>query len=304
MPAHKMRQLISRGTGAFGFLLGFAAASISRGAVEDELRAVRLLELAVIAQWKATPSSATAASEAARIDAAYRSLLKKYPADAGIRNAYASFLWSTDRQAEATVEWEHAARLDPANGEIAYHLGGCRLAQGRIKEANEYFEVAVKADPKNALYHYNLATSWYLFRHQISGEGEAAAFLSRVLEHFRAAVALAPFNVEFARGYAETFYGIPEPNWLEALEAWRHFATITNDKSFAFSHLARVSLRLGAHSDARHYLSKMTDPRFIRLRANLSRQIDAAEAKSLEKERRQPLLKIPEEAIDEAGGKP
>jgi tetratricopeptide (TPR) repeat protein len=299
----KQRQLISRGTAAFALFLGFATPSISHGAVEDDLRAVRLLELTVIAQWQATPSSKTAAAEAAKIEAAYQSLLKKYPADARVRNAHASFLWSTDRQPEATREWEHAARLDPANGEIAYHLGGCRLAQGRIKEANEWFEAAVKADPKNALYHYNLATSWYLFRHQLSGQGEAA-LLSRALEHFRRAVALAPLNVEFARGYAETFYGLPEPNWSEALDAWRHFASITQDKSFAFSHLARVSLRLGAHAEARDYLSKMTDPRFTRLRTNLSRQIDAAEAKSPSSGAAEPVRKIPEEAIDESGRTP
>ncbi len=87
-----------------------------------------------------------------------------------------------------------------------------------------------------------------------------------------------PEDGGIARAYAETFYGVPQPDWAEALAAWKHVRTLTADApDFANGHLARVSLRLGLPEQAETYLDLIHDPAFASVVDTLRRQAEAYE---------------------------
>lgn len=235
-------------------LCGLLSTGPSHAAPEDDLRAVQLFEKAVEARVARSPDEA--APELEKVRAEYARLVAQHPEHAPTRHAYATFLWETRRHDEAVAQWLEAFRLDPGNAETAYRLALAHLAGGRIAEADAMLTRAVQSAPDVALYHYDLATSSFLFRHQLGGD-RPDALIARALTHYRRAVELAPFNAEYARGYAETFYAAPTPDWHEALRAWKHFLRITSDRNFAYRHLARVSTRLGLAEQARDYLNRI-----------------------------------------------
>jgi tetratricopeptide (TPR) repeat protein len=256
-----------------GLALVLLAPTSSRAAADDELRAAKLMENALQAAATRSPSVKVDAAQVEQLTKTYAGLTSKYPEHAGIRSAYAQHLWSIEQRAEAVAQWQKAAELDPHNADIAYRLGGFLVTVGRLRDADFQFQRAVSLAPDNALYHFDLGTTSFLFRNQIGGQ-EADAIARRALDHFRRATELEPFNLEYARGYAETFYAAPDADWKEALQAWQHFLEITPEKGFAYLHLARVSLRLGQKDQARGYLAKLEGSAFERPKRQLLRQIE------------------------------
>ena len=80
--------------------------------------------------------------------------------------------------------------------------------------------------------------------------------------------------MEYARGYAETFYGLPDPNWTEAEAAWKHVLSLSPQGDFANLQLARVSLKLGHKEEARQFLAPLHDARHDSLKQKLRDQAD------------------------------
>ncbi len=244
-----------------------------RATPDDELRAAKLVENALETRWKQERASGQEQrKEAEELARAYARLVEKYPRHAGIRSAFAAYLFSIDQPRESEAQWEAAGQLDPNNPEIANRLAGCRLRAGRIKEADALFQKAVDLAPENAAYHYDLAVTEFLFRQQL--EPSEQVLMARALEHYRRAAEIEPANLEYARGYAETFYSLPKPDWEEAARAWNHVMQISVTKDYAFVHLARVSLRRGDKDQARNYLSQVQDSAFSRVKSSLMRQIE------------------------------
>ncbi len=254
-------------------MLAFTMRAASPGALED-LRAAKLIELAVMARVGDrfdNPSTADRA-DIEKLTAIFQELATKYPESSDVRNALASHLWSIGRQLAAVEQWESAEKIDPKNAETAYRLGDCHLTRGTVKKALEYLSRASELAPGNALYHQSLGTALYLFRKEVPGKPEAV--MARALEELRKAAELEPFNAEYARSYAETFYGMPDPDWQEALHAWERYLSISTNKNFAFSNLARVSLKLGRKKEAREFLEKIEGRDFDRIKGVLIRQAE------------------------------
>ena len=80
--------------------------------------------------------------------------------------------------------------------------------------------------------------------------------------------------MEYARGYAETFYGVPDPDWSEAEAAWKHVLSLSPQADFANLQLARVSLKLGHKEEARRFLDQIHDTRHDGLKQKLRDQAD------------------------------
>ena len=242
---------------------------------QKELDTLRLSEATVALL---PPGRADQADEARRrLDLLFRRLVARYPREAAVRKAAGEHYWREDHPAAAITEWEAARALDPADGDTASALGGARLREGLSRAACEEFQRAVAAQPEVARYHFELGNVLYLFRHQLTGLPDLPdepAVLRESLTQLRAARDLAAGNVEYARAYAETFYGVPDPEWREALDAWDRVRVLSADApDFALSHLARISLRLNKPDEAESYLGMMHDPRFAPAQATLRRQV-------------------------------
>lgn len=243
-----------------------AGARPGRADVIEELRAVKLVETAA--------SAAENRESLARVEGIYRQILERHPGSPEARNAYGEFLWEQERFDEAHRQWQEAARIDPSNADALDHLGHCQLKLGNPNAAIGFFRRATAAAPRNAAYHYNLATSLFLFRREAGDDMTPSQAIHSALEHFRKAVELEPMQVEYARGYAETFYGIESPDWDEALKAGEHYLSITPDKDFARINLARIYIELKRPESAREILNQVQSPEYQRVKDKLLRRIE------------------------------
>jgi tetratricopeptide (TPR) repeat protein len=236
---------------------------------EDRLGAARLLESLL-------SSRAATDQQWVKLDESFRELRAKYPKDPKVLNAYASFLWEHGQMDRAEALWREAAKVDPNGAETLAGLGAAALAGGEVRKAASCYTRASAAAPDDPRLHFDLANVLFLFRHQLLDASlpDADAVIGRALKHYSEACRLAPANVDFARGYAETFYGLPKPDWEAALLAWHHLLEISPKPDFALANLATVHLRLGHKDTAREFVAKMMSPEFAVRKARLAERIE------------------------------
>jgi len=217
------------------------------------------------------------AKERLRVEQIYYQLVRDHPQSVPAQNALAAFL-SKNGKLEAAVEhWRTAQRLQPDNGEAANSLGGAYLRMLRIREAAEQFLLAVHCESDNPDYHFDLANVEFIFRRDLTAAWkiDSAELLRRALFEFREASRLAPTDLEYARAYAETFYGMPNPDWKEAQVAWQHYLELSTDRNFAYLHLARVSVKRHKKAEALSFLDKVSGSSYSEVKEKLRKQAEA-----------------------------
>ncbi len=218
-----------------------------------------------------------AAKERLRVEQIYYQLVRNNPQSVPAQNALAAFLWKNG-QAEAAVEhWRTVQRLEPENAEAASSLGGAYLRIGRVREAAEQFLLAVRSESNNPDYHLDLGNVEFMFRSDLTAAWkiDSAELLQRALFQFREASRLAPTDLEYARAYAETFYGMPKPDWKEAQVAWQHYLELSTNRNFAYLHLARISLKRHNKAEALSFLDKISDSSYFQIKEKLRKQVEA-----------------------------
>jgi Tfp pilus assembly protein PilF len=217
------------------------------------------------------------AKERLRVEQIYYQLVRDHPQSVSAQNALAAFL-SKNGKVEAAVEhWRTAQRLQPDNGEAANSLGGAYLRMGRVREAAEQFLLAVRSESNNPDYHFDLGNVEFIFRRDLTAAWkiDSAELLRRALFQFREASRLAPTDLEYARAYAETFYGMPNPDWKEAQVAWQHYLELSTDRNFAYLHLARVSVKRHKKAEALSFLDKVSGSSYSEVKEKLRKQAEA-----------------------------
>jgi len=86
---------------------------------------------------------------------------------------------------------------------------------GRTADSADQFARAIELAGENAAYHFNLANVEFMLRHDLSvaWRVDQPDLLRRALAEFREASRLSPRDMEYARAYAESFYGTPDADW-------------------------------------------------------------------------------------------
>jgi tetratricopeptide (TPR) repeat protein len=217
------------------------------------------------------------ARERARVEQIYYQLVRDHPQSVPAQNALGAFLWKNGKAEAAVEHWRTAQRLEPENGEAANSLGGAYLRIGRVREAAEQFLLAVRSESDNPDYHFDLGNVEFVLRRDLTAAWkiDSAELLQRALFQFREASRLAPTDLEYARAYAETFYGMPNPDWKEAQIAWQHYLELSTDRNFAYLQLARVSLKQHKKAQALSFLDKISDPSYSEVKEKLRKQAEA-----------------------------
>ena len=210
----------------------------------------------------------------------HEKILQECPASAAAHSRYAEFLSDHGSLRSAVAHWERAQQLAPGNAAIANSLGGAYLRMGNAAAAAAGFTRALDLHPGSAAYHFNLANVEFMLRHDLAmaWSMELPAVLRLSLAEFREASRLAPNDAEYARAYAETFYGMPDANWPEAEKAWKHVLSLSPQTDFAYLQLARVSLKQGDAEAARQFLNKVVNTQHDRLKRKLRAQADQLQA--------------------------
>jgi tetratricopeptide (TPR) repeat protein len=206
----------------------------------------------------------------------HEKFLQENPGSAAAHASYAEFLAEQGNLRAAIVHWRTAQLLAPGRAAIANSLGGAYLRMGKAAASAAEFSRAIGLESGNAAYHFNLANVEFMLRHDLTAawKMELPAVLRLALAEFREASRLSPNDVEYARAYAETFYGVPDPDWSEAAAAWKHVLSLSPQGDFAYLQLARVSLKRGDADGARQFLDKIIDARHDGLKRKLKAQAD------------------------------
>ncbi len=196
---------------------------------------------------------------------AYEVLLRASPDFTAAHVAYGQMLWKIDMRKEAVAELIRANELDKDIPLVKNLLGDYLAEEGRVLEALPYFMAAIKLDPKEPLYHYNLGMLLHSARDDFlkTGDWTRAALDHSMLEAFRRAAELAPDRTEFAYRYAEAFGEVETPDWDAALAAWHSLEPkIKPGAELALVHLqeANVLLKQNKPADARVLLDAVTEP--------------------------------------------
>ncbi len=217
------------------------------------------------------------AKERLRVEQIYYQLVRDNPQSVPAQNALAAFLWKNGKTEAAVEHLRIAQGLEPANAESANSLGGAYLGLGRVSDAAEQFLLAIHLEAANPLYHFNLANVEFVLRGDLTAAWkiDSAELLQRALLEFREASRLAPMDLEYARAYAETFYGMPNPDWKEAQVAWQHYLELSTNRNFAYLQLARVSLKRHKKAEALSFLDKISDSSYSELKEKLRKQAEA-----------------------------
>src|SRR6266480_2931344 len=215
--------------------------------------------------------------ERLRVEQIYYQLVRNNPQSVPAQNALAAFLWNNGKAEAAVEHWRTVQRLEPENAEAANSLGGAYLRMGRVREAAEQFLLAVRSESDNPDYHFDLGNVEFMFRSDLTAAWkiDSAELLQRALFQFREASRLAPTDLEYARAYAETFYGMPNPDWKEAQVAWQHYLELSTNRNFAYLQLARVSLKQRKKAEALSFLDKISAASFFQIKEKLRKQAEA-----------------------------
>lgn len=208
-----------------------------------------------------------------KLGAEYAALAQRFPKNAAVLDAHGEFLWGMNAHDRAMQQWLAGEKVETNNASILVHLAGAYMSLGNSKSSLDYYLRAAEAEPGNAQVHFSAANIACLFRHDV-GRTEAECF-TLALKHFAEAHRLAPKNADYARGYAETFYLVPDPDWQTALKVWKSYINLVPEKNFGLINLTRVHMKIGDAKSARACLDQVTGEANERIKTRLLARIEA-----------------------------
>ena len=162
----------------------------------------------------------------------YEVLLRDNPRYAAAYAAYGLLLGKVDMRKEAAAMLLKANELDPDIAIVKNQIGNLLAEDGKPLQAAPYFIAAIKLEPAEPLYHYQLGTLLVEARDEFlkNGQWTRATLDAAVLEAFRKASELAPDRFEFAYRHAESYYDLEKPDWEAALKLWSARSLTTRER--------------------------------------------------------------------------
>jgi len=179
---------------------------------------------------------------------------------------------------EAVALMLKANQINPDIPLVKNQIGNYLAEDGKPLEALPYFRAAMKLDPKEPLYCYQVGTLLHEARDDFLKSGDFTREGLDKAEHeaFRQAAELAPDRIEFTYRYAESFYDLPNPNWDEALKAWAQLedkAQSPIERETMRLHAVNILIKQGKLDYARTLLNAVTEPGLQEQKQKLIAQI-------------------------------
>jgi tetratricopeptide (TPR) repeat protein len=214
----------------------------------------------------------------------YESLLRDNPKFAVGYASYGYMLWKIGLRKQSVAILLKANQMDPDIALVKNELGNYLAEEGKPLEALNYFLSAIKLEPKEPLYHYQLGTLLYEGKDDFlkSGQWSRDSIDHSMLEAFRNASELAPDRIEFTYRYAECFYDMQDPDWAAALKAWEGLearAQSEVERQTMRLHEANVLLNMGKFDRARTVLGTVTDLTLFGQKQKLVARLDVPPGK-------------------------
>ena len=210
----------------------------------------------------------------------YEVLLRDNPGYAPGYAAYGYLLGKIGQHKASIAILLRANKLDPDMALVKNQIGNYLAEDGHPRDALPYYLAAIKLEPKEPLYHYQLGTLLYVARDDFikSGEWTADGLSHAMQEAFRQAAQLAPDRIEFTYRYAESFYDLENPDWDAALKAWNALeakAPTDLERQTMRLHVINVLLKQGKAEHAHVLLDTVTEPTLQAQKQKLVAQLPA-----------------------------
>lgn len=217
----------------------------------------------------------------------YENFLQRNPKHVPAHLAYGSFLQEIHEEEEGARHWEKAREIDPKNPASWNNLANYYGHRSPVKKSFEYYAKAIELNPTEPVYHWNFATTVYLFRKdamEFYNINETQVF-DKALDLYRQAVKLSPNDFILASDYAQSFYGTKPPRLQDGLAAWTDVLKIARDdieRDGVRIHLARINWKLKNFDAARQQLNAITHEMYAPTKKKLLQNVDKSETESKE----------------------
>lgn len=200
---------------------------------------------------------------------------------------FGKFLKSNKNLADARLVFERADKLNPNIAVVKQQLANFEMESKNFASAYDYILKACELEPQTALYHYQLGDLIYFSGTIIAKKRLISKeYLERqMLEAFRKAASLNKANDKFLTRYAQTFYDISNPNWTEAMEAWREVLKNSKDplaRENALLNMTQVAMEISDFKSAEKFLKQVSLPDFNAQKAHIERRLRKLQEKSAE----------------------
>ena len=176
----------------------------------------------------------------------YKDIGQRFDVDSGLLLGMGSCYHRLSLHETARFYLEKAARIDPHNDEIFYHLGECYAAQEKWVKACEFFRKAIRMESEREEYYLALAeASFELGRFDVSEEA------------FQSALDLGPDNAQIWLDYAWFLLEMMRSD--EALETLEEVHDLLLDTELQYGYIACL-FSAGRRQEAIHQLTmSLTD---------------------------------------------
>jgi tetratricopeptide (TPR) repeat protein len=216
---------------------------------------------------------------------AYLSFIRRYPSNAPVRIAYASYLDGLGEEDAQAEQLDKASDLDPKNPAAWNQLANYYGHDGELTNAFACYAKAIEIDPSEPVYYWNLATTVYLYR--IDAEGyyhinEQQVF-DKSLALYAQALKLDPTNFSLATDLAQSYYGIRPMRTNDALVSWTNALNVAKseiEREGVYVHLARVKTYVGLYQEAHGELDSVTNAMYTDLKVRLIKNLARLENES------------------------
>jgi len=178
---------------------------------------------------------------AVQIRAAWEWVLELYPNDARANNYFGEYLFDyAGDEAGGLKHWMTAAQLDSDLGAAQNNLGIYYFHTGEYSRGLEHLQHALKLEPDNPDYLYNMAQMYLVHFTQIERITETPRdkLYRQAMDMSRKAADLAPQDFDVVQDYAVNFFAAEnfgvEADWDAAVRAWQKTKAVarTEDERF------------------------------------------------------------------------
>jgi tetratricopeptide (TPR) repeat protein len=194
----------------------------------------------------------------------YDTLLRNNPKFVPAYVAYALLLGKVDNRKESVSLLVKADHLDPNLPVVKNQLGNYLAEEGKPIEAMMYFLAAIKLEPKEPLYHYQLGTLIAEAREDFlkTSQWTRAQLDKTMQEAFLHATECAPDDWRYAYRYGLSFYDLETAEWEAALQFWKDFEKKLKpgvEQQTCRLHQAKVLVEQHHFDEARTVLNTVTE---------------------------------------------
>ncbi len=175
----------------------------------------------------------------------FQEIIKLYPHNTDAK-FYLGVIYYQKHQ-DSDAEKLFNSILDEIQCDRTYnYLGLLKLDQNKVADAINYFQFAIKIEPNNPFYHYNLGTAYSL-----------NGWLTEAENSFKTAVSLEPDNVIYNYSLAYLYY--ERRDVKKALETIEHILQINPQYTDAIILQALINAQTGKIIDAKNTLQQLEE---------------------------------------------